>query len=155
MFISSTYWNRRRSVCVLPSRHYEVARRNVPEQLDQLGTTIQSQLNATAEETVLPFNVVESVFIHRLSFDCQRGRHSLRQVSTLYIQEMAKRGCHEFSRSTSTPLSPAEVKQTVEAANDVFAIITDALVKGDVKQRWNVNSSKTCSTTCLLNCEST
>ncbi|MEZ6054273.1 MAG: aminotransferase class III-fold pyridoxal phosphate-dependent enzyme [Planctomycetaceae bacterium] len=135
MFISSTYWSDTIGLRAALTTLREVARRNVPEQLDQLGTTIQSQLNATAEETGAPVQC-GGVSVHpQLSFDIEDATLA-RQVSTLYIQEMAKRGCHGYtSFYLNAAQGPAEVKQTVEAARDVFAIITDALVKGDVKQR--------------------
>ncbi|MCA9077915.1 MAG: aminotransferase class III-fold pyridoxal phosphate-dependent enzyme [Planctomycetaceae bacterium] len=135
MFISSTYWSDTIGLRAALTTLREIGRRNVPEQLDQLGKIIQSQLAEVAQETGAPVRC-GGVCVHpQLSFDIEDATLA-RQVSTLYIQEMAKRGCHGYtSFYLNAAQGPAEVEQTVKAARDVFAIITDALQQGDVKQR--------------------
>lgn len=135
MFISSTYWSDTIGLRAALTTLREIGRRNVPEKLDQLGKTIQSQLNEVAQETGAPVRC-GGVSVHpQLAFDIEDATFA-RQVSTLYIQEMAKRGCHGYtSFYLNAAQGPAEVEQTVNAARDVFAIITDALQQGDVKQR--------------------
>ena len=57
------------------------------------------------------------------------------RLSTLYIQEMAKRGCHGY---TSFYLNGAqgerELEQTVAAARETFILMRDGLARGNLDQ---------------------
>jgi glutamate-1-semialdehyde 2,1-aminomutase len=56
-----------------------------------------------------------------------------RQATTLYIQEMAKRGCHGYaSFYLNAAQGDAELEQTTAAARETFARITAALDRGEV-----------------------
>ena len=58
------------------------------------------------------------------------------KLVTLYIQEMAKRGCHGYaSFYLNAAQGSAEVEQTVEAARQVFALLADALEQRNVGER--------------------
>ena len=58
------------------------------------------------------------------------------QVTTLYIQEMAKRGCHGYaSFYLNAAQGEAELDQTIDAARETFAIIRDGLEAGTVEQK--------------------
>ena len=55
------------------------------------------------------------------------------RLATLYIQEMAKRGCHGYaSFYLNGALGKAEVEQTVAAAREVFALMADGLRRGTI-----------------------
>jgi glutamate-1-semialdehyde 2,1-aminomutase len=48
-------------------------------------------------------------------------------LTTLYIQEMAKRGCHGYAAFyLNAAQGPAEIEQTADAAREVFALLADA-----------------------------
>ncbi len=132
MFISSTYWSDTIGLRAALTTLREVRRRNVPEQLDHLGKTLQSQLNAVAQETGVPVQC-GGVSVHpQLAFDIEDGTLK-RKVSTLYIQEMAKRGCHGYtSFYLNAAQGDAEVEQTIAAARDTFTLIQDGLDRGNI-----------------------
>ncbi len=132
MFISSTYWSDTIGLRAALTTLREVRRRNVPEQLDQLGRRLQSRLNAATEETGAPIRC-EGVSVHpQLVFDIDDA--TLKQkLTTLYIQEMAKRGCHGYtSFYLNAAQGDAEIEQTLAAARETFQIITDALACGKI-----------------------
>ena len=65
------------------------------------------------------------------------------QLTTLYIQEMAKRGCHGYaSFYLNAAQGPAEIEQTVAAAREVFAQLRDALDSGTLSQRLECDLSQ-------------
>ncbi|MBL6707394.1 MAG: hypothetical protein ISQ06_14890, partial [Planctomycetaceae bacterium] len=71
--------------------------------------------------------VATGIDVHpRLEFNVEDSISS--KVSTLYIQEMAKRGCHGYtSFYLNAAQGKAEIEQTVDAARATFALIKDAL----------------------------
>jgi len=133
MFVSSTYWSETIGLRAALTSLREVRRRNVPSYVAELGRTIKSRLNAVAEETCCPVTAT-GIDVHPfLNFDVDE---SLRNpVATLFIQEMAKRGCHGYtSFYLNAAQGEAEVDQTVTAARETFAIIQTALQAGTVSE---------------------
>ena len=133
MFVSSTYWSETIGLRAALTSLREVRRRNVPAYVAELGRTIKSRLNAVAEETCCPVTAT-GIDVHPfLDFDVEE---SLRNpVATLFIQEMAKRGCHGYtSFYLNAAQGDAEVDQTVAAARESFAIIQAALQTGTVSE---------------------
>lgn len=135
MFISSTYWSDTIGLRAALTTLHEVRKRNVPDYLHGLGTQLQRELNRIAGEVSAPIRC-EGVAVHpQLVFEVDdaevRG-----QLATLYIQEMAKRGCHGYpSFYLNAAQGPAEVEQTLAAAREVFALIAEALARGTVAER--------------------
>lgn len=132
MFISSTYWSDTIGLRAALTTLREIRRRNVPDQLDRLGQTLQTRLNRAAEESGAPVHC-GGVRVHpQLTFDVDDPLLK-RKLATLYIQEMAKRGCHGYaSFYLNAAQGDAEVEQTIAAAGDTFAIITQGLACGRV-----------------------
>jgi glutamate-1-semialdehyde 2,1-aminomutase len=55
------------------------------------------------------------------------------KLTTLYVQEMAKRGCHGYaSFYLNAAQGEAELAQTVDAAREVFALMRDGLARGNI-----------------------
>ena len=133
MFVSSTYWSDTIGLRAALTTLHEVRRREVPLQLQQLGRQIKMALNKVATETSCPVKCV-GIDIHpRLDFDVATSVSN--QVTTLYIQEMAKRGCHgNASFYLNAAQGDAEVDHTANAAREVFSLITQALNEGTVEQ---------------------
>lgn len=134
MFVSSTYWSDTIGLRAALTTLREVRTRDVPTQVQSLGQQLKSTLNSVAAETGCPVKCV-GIDIHpRLDFDVDAAVAA--QVTTLYIQEMAKRGCHGY---TSFYLNAAqgdvEVELTANAARETFSLIAKALDDGDVG-RW-------------------
>ncbi len=132
MFISSTYWSDTIGLRAALTTLQEIARRNVPPYCHALGTRLQIELNNLAQETGCPV-VCRGVSVHpRLDFEVDDAR--LRsQMATLYIQEMAKRGCHGYpSFYLNAAQGDAEVEQTLEAARESFDLIAAGYEGGNI-----------------------
>jgi glutamate-1-semialdehyde 2,1-aminomutase len=57
------------------------------------------------------------------------------RIATLYIQEMAKRGCHGYaSFYLNGAQGDAEVDQTVSAARESFSLMARGLAEGTLDQ---------------------
>lgn len=134
MFISSTYWSDTIGLRAAITTLREVRRRNVPAYLQKLGFELQTKLNSVARETGLNVQC-GGVSVHpQLQFDSS-DQEALHQLSTLYIQEMARRGCHGYtSFYLNTAQGPAEVEQTVDAARETFQLLTEAIETGRIEE---------------------
>jgi glutamate-1-semialdehyde 2,1-aminomutase len=135
MFISSTYWSDTIGLRAALTTLREVRRRDVPRQLWQFGAELKRRLNTAAEEVGLDARCA-GIDVHpHLQFPVSDPELK-GQVTTLYIQEMAKRGCHGYaSFYLNAAQGDAELAQTMAAAREVFAIIRDALATDTVDQR--------------------
>ena len=127
MFISSTYWSDTIGLRAALTTLREVQRRDVPSYLDQLGKELQTRINQAADGTGLPVRC-GGVSVHpQLQFHVS-DEEIKRKLSTLYIQEMAKRGCHGYpSFYLNAAQGPPEIEQTVHAARETFCILAEAV----------------------------
>jgi len=139
MFISSTYWGDTIGLRAALTTLRELRRRNVPQQLDQLGTELKRELAQAARVAGVEVSCVGMNYHPGLKFPTSDAAFQA-SLATLYIQEMALRGCHGYaSFYLNAAQGSAEVEQTAAAAEEVFGIIRQALDQGD--------------TTGLLHCE--
>ena len=120
MFISSTYWSDTIGLRAALTTLREVKRREVPAALHELGNGLKRRLNEVAAETGAPV-VCTGINLHpQLNFQVDDD-DAKAKLATLYIQEMAKRGCHGYpSFYLNAAQGPAEVEQTVNAARETF-----------------------------------
>ncbi|MBC7855184.1 MAG: aminotransferase class III-fold pyridoxal phosphate-dependent enzyme [Pirellulaceae bacterium] len=127
MFISSTYWSDTIGLRAALTTIQELRRRNVPAQLERLGNDIMQRNNRAAAETGFPA-VCRGLPTHPL-LDFQIDDPVTKsKLTTLYIQEMAKRGCHGYAAFyLNAAQGPAEVEQTAVAAKEVFELMKDGL----------------------------
>jgi glutamate-1-semialdehyde aminotransferase len=130
MFISSTYWSDCLGLVAALTTIHELRRREVPAYLDRLGHELSMRLNAVAAETGMPVKC-GGVPVHpHLQFQVD-DEATKKNLSTLYIQEMAKRGCHGYaSFYLNAAQGATEVEQTVAAAREAFALMRDGLDRG-------------------------
>ena len=135
MFISSTYWSDTIGLRAALTTLQEARRRDVPSQLRRFGAELKRRLNAAAADARLAVQCT-GIDVHpHLRFDVPDPILN-GQVTTLYIQEMAKRGCHGYaSFYLNAAQGDSELDQTAQAARETFAIIRDALETRSVKQR--------------------
>jgi glutamate-1-semialdehyde aminotransferase len=133
MFISSTYWSDAIGLCAALTTMREARRRDVAGLLQRYGADLKRRLNAVADEVGLPARC-EGIDVHpHLRFDV--AAELQKPVTTLYIQEMAKRGCHGYaSFYLNAAQGEAELNQTVEAARAAFGVLRDALAAGTVAE---------------------
>lgn len=135
MFISSTYWSDTIGLRAALTTLREIRRRKVPANLQRFGAELQQKLNAVAAETGCAVRCGGLDVHPALQFETTdptvRGK-----LATLYIQEMAKRGCHGYtSFYLNAAQGPAEIEQTASAAREVFSLIRVAL-EGNEIDRW-------------------
>jgi glutamate-1-semialdehyde 2,1-aminomutase len=130
MFISSTYWSDCVGLRAALTTIRELRRRDVPAYLERLGRELSQRLNAVAVETGMRVKCVGIPIHPRLEFQAD-GDATKKKLATLYIQEMAKRGCHGYaSFYLNAAQGPAEVEQTIAAAREVFALMRVGLARG-------------------------
>jgi glutamate-1-semialdehyde aminotransferase len=134
MFISSTYWSDTIGLRAALTTFREVRKRNVPDYLHELGAELQRELNRIAGEVSAPIRC-EGLAVHpQLVFDTDDPELQ-RRLATLYIQEMAKRGCHGYpSFYLNAAQGPREVEQTLTAVRETFSIIAEALSSGTIDE---------------------
>ncbi|WP_406698999.1 aminotransferase class III-fold pyridoxal phosphate-dependent enzyme [Singulisphaera sp. Ch08] len=135
MFISSTYWSDTIGLRAALTTIREARRRDVSGQLWRFGAELKRTLDRAAAESGLNVRC-RGVDVHP-SLDFAIDAPELKgEVTTLYIQEMAKRGCHGYaSFYLNAAQGPAELEQTALAARETFSLIRDALDTGTVPQR--------------------
>jgi glutamate-1-semialdehyde 2,1-aminomutase len=130
MFISSTYWSDTLGLRAALTTIREVRRRNVPGYLHRLGLELQERLNRAAEESGLRVRCGGLSVHPALQFQTDDAAVK-GNLATLFIQEMAKRGCHGYtSFYLNAAQGAAELEQTVAAAREVFALMQDGLTRG-------------------------
>src|SRR5207302_507835 len=123
MFISSTYWSDTLGLRAALTTIRECRRRGVPAYLHRLGADIQRRLNAVAAEVGFPARCGGLPVHPGLQWPADDAALKAK-LTTLYIQEMAKRGCHGYaSFYLNAAQGEAEVEQTVSAAHEVFALM--------------------------------
>ena len=127
MFISSTYWGETLGIRAALTTLSEIKRRDVPQQLHALGTTLQEGLNQVAAETGLDAECSGLAVHPHLTFRTDDPA-AQSKLNLLYVQEMAKRGCHGFpSFYLNAAQGPDEVEQTMSAARETFTILAEGL----------------------------
>ncbi len=142
MFISSTYWSDTIGLRAALTTLREIRRRDVPSTIQQTGAQLKSQLNHIAAETGLAVNCYGVDFHPQLRFDVEDSQLQ-RTLATLYIQEMAKRGCHGYAAFyLNAAQGPAEIEQTTAAARETFAIIAEGLRSRTIDQLLECDASQ-------------
>ncbi len=127
MFISSTYWSDTIGLAAAITTLQEVAKRDVPSHCRNLGKRLKTGIETIAVKVNLPVSCVGVEYHPHLQFD--EADDLLRtQLSTFYIQEMAKRGCHGYPAFyLNAAQGDAEVEQTLQAISEVFPLMAEAL----------------------------
>jgi glutamate-1-semialdehyde 2,1-aminomutase len=132
MFISSTYWSDTIGLRAALTTLREIRKRNVPTYLQGLGNELQQKLNDAARETGLDVHCGGLAVHPSLQFHTDDPAMKPK-LATLFIQEMAKRGCHGYaSFYLNAAQGKPEVEQTVTAAREAFAMIREGIRKGSI-----------------------
>lgn len=126
MFVSSTYWSDTIGLRAAVTTLTEIEKRGVPAQLEELGRTLKNRLNELAKQCNAPVRCAGIDTHPHLHFDASNDE-TRTKLATLYIQEMAKRGCHGYpSFYLNAAQGPAEVEQTLGAARETFTLLAEA-----------------------------
>ncbi len=133
MFISSTFWSDPLGLRAALVTLKEVANRDVPGHCRELGKRLKSLVETAASQTGCPV-VCRGVDFHpQLAFQVSDEKQS-QQLTTLYVQEMAKRGCHGFPAFyLNAAQGEAELAQTGLALNETFRLLADGLERGNLE----------------------
>lgn len=133
MFISSTYWSETLGLRAALTTLREARQRNLPAQLASRGTELMQRLNRAAAASDMPVRCEGVPFHPQLVFEAPPNQQRL--LATLFIQEMAKRGCHGY---TSFCMNGAqqhpELEQTERAATEVFSVMAEAMRQHRLEQ---------------------
>lgn len=141
MFISSTYWSDTIGLRAALTTIREARHRAVSEQMWKFGAELKRHLTAAAAESGLDAACV-GIDVHpAMKFTVPDDLRN--QVVTLYIQEMAKRGCHGYaSFYLNAAQGRAELEQTVQAARETFEIIAGALEQNSIADKLECSLQK-------------
>ena len=135
MFISSTYWSDTIGLRAALTTIREARRRDVSGQLWRFGAELKRRVDAVAREVGLAASC-RGVDVHPQLELAIADERLKRQAATLYIQEMARRGCHGYtSFYLNAAQGDAELAQTVDAARETFTILAEALADGTIDQK--------------------
>lgn len=130
MFISSTYWSDCVGLRAALTTIRELRRRDVPAYLATFGAELQKQINQAARDAGFGAKCTGlSVHTH-LEFPTNDAVVRTK-LATLYVQEMAKRGCHGYpSFYLNAAQGTAELEQTAAAACETFTLLAEGLERG-------------------------
>lgn len=127
MFISSTYWSDPIGLTAALITLQEVAKRDVPAHCHKLGQRLKTLIAKVAQETGCPVSGAGVDYHPHLVFEVEEETRR-RKAATLYIQEMAKRGCHGFPAFyLNASQGESEIQQTEHALRETFEIVADGL----------------------------
>ncbi|MFH1006867.1 MAG: aminotransferase class III-fold pyridoxal phosphate-dependent enzyme [Candidatus Latescibacterota bacterium] len=133
MFISSTYWSDTIGMVAALTTIRELRRRGSTEHFAKAGRTIKQALGEAIRETGIPAHVSGLDCSPKFLFDIADPK-LLQKVSTLYVQEMSKRGIFCSSYFTLNMAHSADdIAQTVATSREVFGLICSALEKGNIE----------------------
>ncbi len=134
MFISSSYWSDNLGLIAALTTIRELKRRNAEQRFAEIGERLRAALNGALAAAGLDGACVGLHSNPAISLNLPAGVDS-RKVSTLFIQEMARRGVHCYMNFRATLAhGPAEIEQTAAAAYETFCIIKQGLAHGTLDQ---------------------
>ncbi len=142
MFISSSYWSDNIGLVASLTTIRELKRRQSERRLQEIGEKLRSALNGALAEAGLPGKCAGLFANPYIALDLPNGVEA-RKVSTLFVQEMARRGVHTYMSFKATLAHTDEdIAHTAAAARAAFKIIKtgidqenlDALLVADVKK---------------------
>ena len=142
MFISSSYWSDNIGLVASLTTIRELKRRDSETRLHETGEKLRAALNAAIAESGLSGTCAGLSANPYVALDLPADVDS-RKVSTLFVQEMARRGVHTYMSFKATLAhTDADIAHTASAAADAFKTIKmgldrdklDTLLVADVKK---------------------
>lgn len=146
MFISSSYWSDTIGLAASLTTIQELKRRNAPLRFKEIGEKLMKRLNqAIADAGLQTLVAAETYNPQQLAGVCT-GLHTNpvislatpdgidpRKVTTLFIQEMARRGIHTYMSFKATLAHTDEdIRLTGEAATESLQVIQAGLHQGNL-----------------------
>ncbi len=127
MFISSSYWSDNIGLIAALTTIRELKRRNAEARFQELGEKLRRALNGALDEAGLSGACIGLHSNPTVSIETPAGIDP-RKISTLFIQEMARRGVHTYMSFKATLAhTDADIAQTATAAREAFGVIKSGL----------------------------
>lgn len=123
MFVSSSYWSDNVGLAAALTTIRELKRRNSEPFFDRMGELVRTTINEALATAGLPGSCTGLSYCPALSLDLP-DPDMTPQVSTLFVQEMARRGIHTATSFRVTMAhTEADIAILGEKAVEVFRII--------------------------------
>jgi glutamate-1-semialdehyde 2,1-aminomutase len=130
MFVSSTSWSDTIGLRAALTTLREVRRRDLPAHFARLGEQLKARLTEAARGAGLAAEC-RGLAVHPQVEFVVDDPAAARLLPTLYIQEMARRGCHGYAGFTlNGAQGAAELEQTAAAAREVFGLLAEGIAEG-------------------------
>lgn len=132
MFISSSYWSDNIGLVAALTTIRELKRRDSETALRTTGEKLRASINDALTEAGLPGKCAGLFANPYVALDLPAGVDS-RKVSTLFVQEMARRGVHTYMSFKATLAhTDDDIAQTGAAATAAFKVIKQGLEQGNL-----------------------
>jgi glutamate-1-semialdehyde 2,1-aminomutase len=132
MFISSSYWSDNVGLIAALTTIRELKRRDAERQFERIGEALRRALNGAIADAGLEGACTGLHINPTVSLKLPPGVDG-RKVSTLFIQEMARRGVHCYMSFRATLAhGEAEIAQTAAAATEALRVIKQGLDQGNL-----------------------
>jgi glutamate-1-semialdehyde aminotransferase len=132
MFISSSYWSDNIGLVAALTTVRELKRRNAQARFKEIGETLRAALNQAISGAGLSGACTGLYANPAITLDLP-DHVDRRKVSTLFIQEMARRGVHCYMSFKATLAHTEEdIRQTAAAAAAALSVIKSALDQGNL-----------------------
>ncbi len=134
MFISSSYWSDNVGLAASVATIRELKRRNSPQRFKEIGENLRSVLDAAIADAGLEGACTGLHTSPAVTLKTPDGVDP-RKVSTLFIQEMARRGVHTYMNFKPTLAHTDEdIRLTGEAAAESLRVVRDGLEQGNLDE---------------------
>ena len=134
MFISSSYWSDNIGLVATLTTIRELKRRDAQTRFRDIGESLRAGLNQAIAGAGLTGACTGLYANPAVTLDLPAGV-DLRQVATLFIQEMARRGVHCYMNFKATLAHTEEdIQQTAAAAGEALSIIKSGLDQGNLDE---------------------
>ena len=132
MFVSSSYWSDNVGLAASLTTIRELKRRNAEHRFEEIGESLRSTLNDAIAAAGLSGSCTGLHTNPGISLDLPDPELTPK-VSTLFIQEMARRHIHTYMGFKATLAHTEEdIRLTGKAAAEAFSIIKSGLDSGDL-----------------------
>ena len=132
MFISSSYWSDNIGLAASLTTIRELKRRNARQRFKEIGEKLRSALNQAIADAALEGACTGLHSNPTLTLKTPDGIDASK-VSTLFIQEMARRGIHTYMSFKATLAHTDEdIRLTGQAATEALQVVRSGLEQGNL-----------------------
>ena len=142
MFISSSYWSDNIGLVASLTTIRELKRREAPRRFKEIGEKLRGALNHAILDSGLDGACTGLHTGPTVTLKTPAGIDP-RKVTTLFIQEMARRGVHSYmSFKPTLAHTDEDVRLTGEAAAEALQVVRAGLEQGNIDDLLNVELKK-------------